>query len=101
MEKVDRLDLLPAFGDRERFYNRLRGIAPMFFAKPHHGCPENRQTQHHPQGAGKSPRLLDVFLKTLSAAQSLSGILSVSVKADGCADRTAQLSFSLMQISQF
>jgi len=73
----------------------------MFFAKPHHGCPENRQTQHHPQGAGKSPRLLDVFLKTLSAAQSLSGILSVSVKADGCADRTAQLSFSLMQISQF
>jgi hypothetical protein len=44
---------------------------------------------------------LDVFLKTLSAAQSLSGILSVSVKADGCADRTAQLSFSLIQISQF
>jgi hypothetical protein len=31
----------------------------------------------------------------------LSGILSVSVKADDCADHTAQLSFSLMQISQF
>jgi len=44
MEKVDRLDLLPAFGDRKGdFITVLEALHLWFFSKPHHGCPENRQ----------------------------------------------------------